>query len=406
MPIPATQSEFLDLVAKSTLVEPAVLDAFLQQLRFDPVLPETPDQLAAALVLQGLLTSFQAELLLQGKWRGFLLGRYKVLQPIGAGGMGSVYLCEHRFMRRRAALKVLPPERAKNPADLERFYREARAVAALDHPNIVRAYDIDREGKFHYLAMEYVEGASLQQIVMQQGPLSPLKAASYLRQAALGLHHAYSAGLIHRDVKPANLLVEHTGVVKLLDLGLARFFHDVEDDISVKNEETVLGTADFVAPEQAINSHSVDIRADIYSLGATFYFCLTGRPPFPGGSIAHKLMAHCTGRPQPIRNFRDDVPAELIAILDKMMARKPEKRYATPADVAVAVTSLPILGGDAVSLDTLVMGKDRTLKESSRTRRLSRERQMWWLRLAGALVAIGISVFWYLLWRALRGPGR
>jgi serine/threonine protein kinase len=405
MPMPATQAEFLDLVARSNLVEPVQLAALQHRLCFDPVPPETPDQLAAAFVQEGLLTTFQAEQLLQGKWRGFFLGRYKVLQPIGAGGMGSVYLCEHRFMRRRAALKVLPPERANNPADLERFYREARAVAALDHPNIVRAYDIDREGKFHYLAMEYVEGASLQQVVMQQGPLSPIKAASYLRQAALGLHHAYNAGLIHRDVKPGNLLVEHTGVVKLLDLGLARFFRDAEDDISVKNEETVLGTADFVAPEQAINSHTVDIRADIYSLGATIYFCLTGQPPFPGGSMAHKLMAHCTGKPRPIRDFRDDVPAALIAILDKMMARKPEKRYATPAEVALAVASLPLLSGDVVALDTIVMGKDRTLKDSSKMRR-SRRWQMWWLRLAGALMAAAITFGWYLLWRSLRGSAR
>jgi serine/threonine protein kinase len=149
----------------------------------------------------------------------------------------------------------------------------------------------------------------------------------------------------------------------------------------------------------------VDTRADIYSLGATFYFCLTGQLPYPGGTIAHKLMAHCTAKPRPIREFRADVPAELIAILDKMMARKPEKRYATPADVALAVAQLPLLGGDVVALDTIVLAKDGTLKEGSR-KRLRRERQAWWLRLAGAAVAVGITVLWYLIWRSLRGPDR
>ena len=401
MPIPSTLPEFLELVRKSTLVEPAALDDFLRR-SVVAAAADTPEDLAAVLVRDGLLTSFQAELLLQGRWRGFNLGRYKVLQPIGAGGMGQVYLCEHLFMRRRVALKVLPAERARNAADLERFYREARAVAALDHPNIVRAYDMDREGPLHFLAMEYVDGLSLQQVITQQGPLSPRRAAQYLRQAALGLHHAFSAKLVHRDIKPANLLVDRSGIVKLLDLGLARFFEDA-DDLSARNDETILGTADYIAPEQTSNSHEVDTRADIYSLGATFYFCLTGQPPFPGGSVAQKMMGHYAKKPKSIRSYRNDVPDDLIAIIEKMMAKDPDKRYQVPADVALAVASLPLLGGDVVSLDTVIVSGDGTFKEGSHKGRGDAVRLRWWLRLAGAGLACGVTVLWYLLWRMVRG---
>src|SRR5262249_26689149 len=185
------------------------------------------------------------------------------------------------FMRRRAAVKVLPAAKAADPAALERFYREARAVAALDHPNIVRAYDIDQEDNLHFLVMEYVDGSSLQEIVRRGGPLDPARSAHYVQQAALGLQHAYEvASLVHRDIKPGNLIVDRSGTVKILDMGLARFFNDEEDLLTKKYDENVLGTADYLAPEQALDSHGVDIRADIYSLGGTFYFCLTGRTPF------------------------------------------------------------------------------------------------------------------------------
>jgi serine/threonine protein kinase len=212
--------------------------------------------------------------------------------------MGTVFLCEHTSMRRRVAIKVLPVAKAKDPSYLERFYREARAVAALDHPNIVRAYDIDQDEKLHFLVMEYVDGASLQEIVKRAGPLEPLRAAHYMCQAAFGLQHAHeAAGLVHRDIKPGNILVDRTGAVKVLDMGLARFFHDEEDVLTKKYDENVLGTADYLAPEQALDSHAVDIRADIYSLGATFYFCLTGKTPFSEGTVAQKLIWHQTRAP-------------------------------------------------------------------------------------------------------------
>ena len=265
---------------------------------------------------------FQAEQFLQGKWRRFTIGKYKVLERLGSGGMGSVYLCEHMLMRRRVAVKVLPAAKAEDSSSLERFYREARAVAALDHPNIVRAYDIDQDENLHFLVMEHVDGSSLQEIIKRTGGMDVLRAAHYMRQAALGLQHAHeTAALVHRDIKPGNILVDRQGTVKILDMGLARFFHDEDDVLTKKYDESVLGTADYLAPEQALDSHAVDIRADIYSLGATFYFCLTGRTPFDGGTVAQKLIWHQTRAPKPVRSFRPEVPDGIVAIVEKMMAK-------------------------------------------------------------------------------------
>jgi serine/threonine protein kinase len=346
MAAPSTNEEFLELVRKSGVIESKRLDAYLDKAQANSSLPDQPSKLAGYLVRDGILTHFQAEQFLQGRWRRFNIGKYKVLERIGSGGMGSVYLCEHKFMRRRAAVKVLPTAKASDPASLERFYREARAVAALDHPNIVRAYDIDHEDNLHFLVMEYVDGSSLQEIVKKIGPLNPIRSAHYISQAAEGLQHAHeAAGLVHRDIKPGNLLVDRSGVVKVLDMGLARFFNDEEDLLTRKYDENVLGTADYLAPEQALDSHSVDIRADIYSLGATFYYCLTGRTPFSEGTVAQKLIWHQTRQPKPIRTLQPDAPEELAAVVEKMMAKDPAHRFQTPLEVVQALapwTQTPI----------------------------------------------------------------
>src|SRR5947207_3003460 len=230
MPAPTTVEELIDLAKKSGVVDDKRLDAAVAKLRAAGTPPKEPGKLAGILVRDGILTHFQAEQFLQGRWRRFTIGKYKVMERLGQGGMGSVYLCEHKFMRRRAAVKVLPTAKAEDPSALDRFYREARVVAALDHPNIVRAYDIDQEDKLHFLVMEYVDGASLQEIVKRNGPLTPIRAAHYIRQSAFGLQHAHeTAGIVHRDIKPGNILVDRGGTVKVLDMGLARFFHDEED---------------------------------------------------------------------------------------------------------------------------------------------------------------------------------
>jgi serine/threonine protein kinase len=346
MPSPTSADEFLELVRKSGVVDDKRLDAYLEPLRAAGLLPPEPSKLAGLMVRDGVLTHFQAEQFLLGKWRRFTVGKYKVLERLGAGGMGSVFLCEHKLMRRRVAVKVLPSAKADDPAALERFYLEARAVAALDHPNIVRAYDIDQDDKLHFLVMEHVDGASLQEIVKRSGPLDPVRAAHYVRQAALGLQHAHeAAGIVHRDIKPGNILVDRNGVVKILDMGLALFFHEDAESITRKYDENVLGTADYLAPEQALNSHEVDIRADIYSLGATFYYCLTGRTPFADGSVAQKLIWHQTRLPKPVKVVRPDVPDGLVAVLEKAMAKDPAQRYPTPQAMAEALdpwTQTPI----------------------------------------------------------------
>jgi serine/threonine protein kinase len=346
MAAPANLNEFLDLVRKSGVVDEKRLDAHVQKLKSAGLLPHEAGKAAGVLVRDGFLTQFQAENIMQGKYRRFTIGKYKVLEKIGSGGMGQVYLCEHKLMRRRVAVKVLPTAKAADDSALERFYREARAVAALDHPNIVHAYDIDKDDNLHFLVMEYVDGASLQDIIKKNGPMDVARACHYIRQAALGLEHAHQqANLVHRDIKPGNILVDRSGVVKILDMGLARFFNDDEDILTKKYDENVLGTADYLAPEQAMDSHGADIRADIYSLGATFFFMLTGKTMFGEGTVAQKLIWHQTRQPKALAEFRSDVPPGLQQILTRMMAKEPAQRYALPAQVAEALlpfTQTPI----------------------------------------------------------------
>jgi serine/threonine protein kinase len=336
MAVPATGEEFLDLVRKSGVADEKRLDAFMQKMRAGNF-PTEPAKLAGLLIQDSVITNFQAENILAGKWRRFSIGKYKVLEKLGSGGFAQVYLCEHKLMRRRVAVKVLPIAKAKDSSALDRFLREARAVAALDHPNIVHAYDIDQDADLHFLVMEYVDGCNLQEIVKATGPLSVLRACHYIRQSALALQHAHENAMVHRDIKPGNILVDRTGVVKVLDMGLALLFHEGEDDLTKKHDDGTIGTADYLSPEQAMDSHDVDIRTDIYSLGVTFYFLLAGRAPYEGMPMAQKLLSHQMKAPKPIAEYRRDVPAGVLAILDKMMAKKADERYATPGDVADAL---------------------------------------------------------------------
>lgn len=338
MSMKLTTESFLSLVKQSGLVDQEQLKKFWKDHKVQVDRQADSRGLANELVDRGTLTRWQADKLLQGKHKGFFLGKYRLLSHLGTGGMSSVYLAEHVLMRRRVAVKVLPQMRVDDSSYLQRFHREAQAVAALDHRNIVRAYDVDQEGKIHFLVMEYVSGQSLQDLVAKQGPLDPIIAAEYIRQAAEGLSHAHRAGMVHRDIKPGNLLIDEKGVVKLLDLGLARFFDDKEENsLTIQHDEKVLGTADYLAPEQALDSHSVDIRADIYSLGCTLYYMLTGHPPFPEGTLAQRLLSHQSRIPNPIGNERTDVPASLIVIVEKMMAKKMDDRYQTARDTAQAL---------------------------------------------------------------------
>ena len=337
MSAPASVEDLLQLVRKSGMVDDARLNTYLQSHAgtYDPA-----DALAFAdgMVRDGILTEFQKEQFLLGKWRGFTIGKYKLLERVGVGGMGQVFLGEHMFMKRRVAIKVLPPAKAEQPSALGRFYREARAAGSLEHPNIVRTHDIDQDGNLHFIVMEYVDGTNLLDMVRKHGTLDPGRAASYIRQIADGLEYAFRNGIVHRDVKPGNILVDRQGLAKILDMGLARFYRDTTDMLTVKyDDKIVLGTADYVAPEQVANSHEVDVRADIYALGASFYFVLAGHPPFPTGTVSQKLLWHRTKDPTPIREVRPDVPQGLAEIVAKMMAKDPNERFQTPAAAAAAL---------------------------------------------------------------------
>lgn len=339
MALKFTAESFLNLVRQSRLLDQEQLDTLLVEFEQRGVDVSKSRAIADALVEADVLTAWQVDKLMKGKHKGFFLGKYRLQELLGKGGMSSVYLADHVLMRRRCAIKVLPHKRVNDSSYLARFHREAQAVASLDHPNIVRAYDVDREvdgeTEIHFLVMEHVDGLSLQELVNERGHCEFRKAAEYIRQSAMGLGHAHGAGLVHRDVKPGNLLVDFEGVVKILDLGLARFFEDEEENpITLRHDEKVLGTADYLAPEQALDSHGVDARADIYSLGCTFYFLLTGHPPFTEGTLAQRLMWHQTRAPAPIIEDRPDVPQPLVEIVDRMIAKDPDGRFQVVTEVA------------------------------------------------------------------------
>lgn len=329
-------STFLETVERSGLVDKSRLDQSLSDLERRSGAGALGDSLVVSSHLRdtGLLTDWQSRQLLEGRHAGFFLGKYKLLDHLGTGGMSSVFLAEHEVMRRRVAIKVLPKTRVHDSSYLARFHREARAVAALDHPNIVRAFDVDHEGDIHYLVMEYIEGSDLKTLVEREGPLGYRTAADYIRQAAGGLGHAHQAGLIHRDMKPANLLVDLKGTVKILDMGLARFSDDIDASLTHDHDERMLGTVDFLAPEQALDSHLVDPRADLYSLGCTLYFLLTGQPPFPVGTLAQRVIMHQSKEPAAIAEKRPDVPDDLVAICRRMMAKSVGGRYQSAEEVA------------------------------------------------------------------------
>ena len=314
---------------------------------------DDPRTLARELVDKGVLTPFQATHLLAGRAQGFFIGPYTITDRIGAGGMGQVYKAVHRRMERTVALKVLPKARRTDPQAQARFMREVRASAQLQHANIVTAYDVGEEGSVTYLAMEYVEGTGLDQQIKTQGRLDPQQAARIAEQVALALEHARQHGIVHRDIKPANILINRQGTVKVLDMGLARFEQtgpDVDESTALTRDGVVMGTLDYLAPEQAMDSHTVDTRADIYSLGCTLYHMLTGRVPFPARTAAEKLMKHQMSDPEPVGEQAPDMPAGLDAVVAKMMAKRPEDRYPTPADVADALRAV-LAGAPAVVLE-------------------------------------------------------
>ncbi len=329
--------EFLAAAARVGLAKPDALAPYWGAANSGT----SPHDLAGQLVRAGVLTPYQAERLLAGQTRGFFLGKYKLQAVLGQGGMGKVYLAEHATMGHRVAIKVLPAESRADSTLLARFQREARAIARIDHPNVVRAYDLDESGDDVFLVLEYVPGLTLDAVVARYGPLDAARAADYVRQAALGLHEVSAARLTHRDIKPANLIVSASGQVKILDLGLASFHDDPTGGLTCHGPGYgILGTADYLAPEQAVAASSVDIRADLYALGASLFYLLAGRPPFDGQTLTQKILAHQLTPPPDLRVERPDVPATLVAVMEKLLAKNPAERYQTPGELADALGAL------------------------------------------------------------------
>lgn len=336
----------------------------------------TPRDLAARLVERGFLTRWQADMLLAGK-KAFFLGKYRLLDCIGTGGMGAVFKALHGDLGRTVAIKILSAEVMKSRQAVARFRHEIQAVAALDDPHIVAAYDAGNERGANYLVMEFVEGHDLGHLVKHNSPLPIDWACECIRQAALGLQHAHEQGLVHRDIKPTNLLVtrDHEGhpLTKILDLGLARFVSEMvppdridtaaendDDDGSLTQIGQFLGTPDYIAPEQAHDTRTADIRSDIFSLGCTLFRLLTGELPFIGDSVLQKLEARETTDARRVRSIRSDVPAELDAVVARMLARNPRGRYQAPRDVAQALAPFTIQGSESARTVAVVAPPPRS----------------------------------------------
>ena len=330
-----TSSRFWQAALQSGLADTASLQACWDTIPADKRTPEHIDRrLARAAVQANVLTLWQAQQLIAGRSTGFKVDRYVLIDLIGQGGMGRVYLARDSRLNRRVAVKILSPERVNNPRAIARFQREAMVGAQLQHENLVRIYDEGEANGKCYLVMEYIEGKNIGQMIAENGPIPPAVAARLGRQVALGLEHAQRKGLIHRDVNPYNILVTRDGIAKLTDLGLAI---DLADQDRVTRDGATVGTFDYVSPEQARHSHSVDTRSDIYSLGCTLYHMLTGQVPFPSASLPEKLFSHQASEPEPIRSLAPDVPEALEAVVARMMRKSPDDRYATPLDVAQAL---------------------------------------------------------------------
>ncbi len=346
----STTFELADSLRETGLLSQGQIGKLTSELL--PNLSEDPQELAYALVQRGWLTSYQAEQSLQGMTRQLVLGGYRLLEPLGAGGMGQVFKAWQKRLNRIVALKLIRPElMEQNPAAVRRFKREALAVAQLNHPNIVSIYDFDEADGTHFIVLEYVDGPDLERLVQENGPLPVSLACDFVRQAALGLQHAHEAGLVHRDIKPGNLLIARSataprsgatdagagwaqGLVKILDMGLARMESLFEAKSSLTREGAMMGTPDYCSPEQARDAGSADIRADLYSLGCTLYFLLSGRPPFPDGSMVEKLLKHQNDEPLPIEHLRPDTPPAVCAVVRQMMAKDPAQRPQLPIELA------------------------------------------------------------------------
>ncbi len=326
---------FLSALRGSGLLTPAQADDLA---RWAAPAKADPTALAKEVARRGWLTNYQIKEVFRGRGNELTVDRYVLLDLLGEGGMGRVFKAHDTRLARDVALKIIRKERLSNPAAVARFGHEMVALGQLQHPNVVKAFDASQTGDTHFVVMEFIDGQDLTKLVLARGPLPVPEACEAVRQAALGLHHAFEAGLVHRDIKPSNILVGRDGrTVKLVDLGLARLGEPGQEEARVTQEGYVIGTPDFLAPEQARDPGTVDIRADIYALGATLYYTLTGKVPFPGASPTEKLLKHCTEPPPSLRALRPEAPPQLEHLIHWCMAKRPEDRPQTPMQLAAAL---------------------------------------------------------------------
>jgi serine/threonine-protein kinase len=345
------------------LAESGLLDAAILLPDSTPSL--TPDGAAAAreLVNTGHLTPYQADAVLGGRFADLRMGNYEILDRLGAGGMGTVFKARHRRMKRIVALKLLSREVAASEKFLNRFQREIETIARLNHPNVVMAFDADEGEAGPFLVMEFVNGRDLATEVTTNGPLAVTDAVDRILQAARGLEYAHAQGIIHRDIKPGNILRDVTGVVKVADLGLARFRDPGTGSgcgTSLTQAGVVFGTVDYMSPEQAVDSGTVDQRADVYSLGCTLYFLLVGHPPYSGGSLMSIMLKHRDSQIPELRATRPEVPTQLEAIFRRMVAKQPEDRYPSMAGVIKDLEGAPTWGRSVIP--TPRVSYDRTVE--------------------------------------------
>jgi serine/threonine-protein kinase len=432
MPSEAVQ-QLLERGQRSGLFSTAAAQELLAQMTAAEAL--TADAVAARMIAKKVLTPYQAEQLLAGRGDECLVaGRYRILEKLGEGGMGAVYLAHDTQLDRDVAVKVLPAQSLSDADAIARFKREARALAKLSHPNIIQAYDSGVDKGRHFLVMEYVEGATLAAILRERGAIPPALAADMIYQAASGLHHAHEKGLVHRDVKPANLLWSRVqplaghpapaakeqarpspglttsylapaalskGIVKILDLGLARFLQDQLGSSQVTREGVGVGTPDYMAPEQFRDALHADTPTDIYGLGCTLYQLISGTVPFPGSSFSEKADAHAKKEPIPLEERCPEVPVGLAFVVSKMMAKRPEDRFQTAGEVAEALA--PYIAGASHSAIVLRQtmrfhAGQLTMRGPSRGKRLL----AWAVAAVAAACFVGVLI---LAWPRIFRPG-
>ena len=333
-PCGLSSADFLATMERSGILSETGLQEVRDCLVQDRQLQDS-SVLAERLVKQGRLTEFQARRLLVGKAKSLVFGRYVLLDRLGIGAMGRVFKARHRLMDRLVALKVVLPVCASSKHSVSRFFREMKIVGVLDHPNVVRAFDADQHEDSPYIVMEYLEGEDLEKVLRRRGMLPPQEVIDCMMQVARGLAHAHEKGVVHRDIKPTNLFLDNTGVVKVLDLGLGAFVGVSNEGASAQDtdEGFVVGTCDYMSPEQ-LNGQAVDARTDQFSLGCAMYRLLTGEFAFPGMTKMDRMVKRIQDRHVPITDVRKDLPVPLVAVIDRLLSPRPEDRFSSAAEVA------------------------------------------------------------------------